>query len=240
MLLRSGFIEVGLRPSRMTKFTYDAGEMILSRRYQEEWFRVGSLYLLTLGISDRALAAACDGITGEMALRATSRLVDDRVRALVGAVKAERIAGFPSGRLFLDSVEQALAADLVARHAVRGRPVRMYRGGLTAARLRRVVELVHEKIEDGLTLAEMSESAGLSTAHFSRAFRRSTGETPHQFVLRHRVERAKEMLRAPEMRVLDIALACGFKTQQHFARIFRRVCGKSPMEFRSAYLGYSK
>src|SRR4051794_8791062 len=98
----------------------------------------------------------------------------------------------------------------------------MYRGGLPAARLRRVVELVYAKIGDELTLAEMAESAELSTAHFSRAFRKSTGESPHQFVLRHRVERAKEMLRASHLRVLDVALACGFKTQQHFARAFRR------------------
>jgi AraC-like DNA-binding protein len=61
---------------------------------------------------------------------------------------------------------------------------------------------------------------GLSTAHFARMFRKSTGETPHQFVLRQRLERAKAMLRAPDARVLDVAVACGFKTQQHFAQVF--------------------
>jgi hypothetical protein len=71
-----------------------------------------------------------------------------------------------------------------------------YRGGLCLARLRRVAELVHAKIEDELSLDEMSESVSLSTAHFAHAFRKSTGESPHQFVLRHKVERAKEMLRA--------------------------------------------
>ena len=63
-------------------------------------------------------------------------------------------------------------------------------------------------------------------------FRKSTGETPHRFVLRNRIERAQEMLRAPEARVLDVAVACGFKTQQHFARVFRRICGASPTEYR--------
>ena len=82
----------------------------------------------------------------------------------------------------------------------------------------------------------MSQSVGLSTAHFSQMFRQSTGESPHQFVLRHRVERAKEMLRAAEIRVLDVALVCGFKTQQHFARVFRRVCGVSPTEYRHEFL----
>jgi len=91
---------------------------------------------------------------------------------------------------------------------------------------------VQAKIEEELTLHEMAQCAGLSTAHFSETFRESTGESPHRFVLRQRVERAKEMLCGTEMRVLDVAVACGFKTQQHFARVFRRICGASPMEYR--------
>ena len=115
-------------------------------------------------------------------------------------------------------------------------PVRTYRGGLGPARLRRVTELVLAKIEDELSLDEMAQSAGLSTAHFSHMFRKSTGESPHQFVLRQRVERAKEMLREAEQRVLDVAVACGFKTQQHFARVFRRMYGTSPTEYRREFL----
>jgi DNA-binding GntR family transcriptional regulator/AraC-like DNA-binding protein len=111
-----------------------------------------------------------------------------------------------------------------------------YRGGLAPARLRRVTELLHAKIEEELSLEEMAQSAGLSTAHFSQMFRKSTGESPHQFVLRQRVERAKEMLREAEPRVLDVAVACGFKTQQHFARVFRRMCGASPREYRHEFL----
>jgi serine phosphatase RsbU (regulator of sigma subunit) len=108
--------------------------------------------------------------------------------------------------------------------------------GLTPASVRRVSELVHAKIEDELSLDEMAESAGLSTGYFSQMFRKSTGETPHQFVLRLRVERAKEMLRIGDGRVLDVAVACGFKTQQHFARVFRKMCGVSPTEYRQEFL----
>jgi AraC family transcriptional regulator len=87
-----------------------------------------------------------------------------------------------------------------------------------------------------LTLCEMARSVELSRAHFSRMFRKSTGESPHHFVLRQRVERAQEMLRAAEARVLDVAVASGFKTQQHFARVFRRMCGVSPTEYRQEFL----
>ena len=236
MLLHPGSIEMGWRRSELTRFTYDAGEIILARRHAETWARTDGLEYLSVGISDSALRAACEGTASEVELRSAPKLEDARVGALVAAVNAERIAGFPSGRLFLDSVEQAIAVALVSAHAVRHRSVPVYRGGLGPTRLRRVTELVHAEIEDELSLDKMAEAAGLSTAHFAQMFRKSTGESPHQFVLRHRVERAKEMLRAADARVLDVAVACGFKTQQHFARVFRRECGASPTEYRREFL----
>ena len=229
MVLRSGSFEAGVRRSEMKKYAYDAGEIILARRHVEQWFRTEDLHLLVVRISDAALSAACDG--GKADLRYGPKLVDARVGELITAVNAERIAGFPNGPLFLDSAEQELAGALVDRHAVRRRSAPTYGGGLTPARLRRVAELVHAKIEEELSLDEMAEEAGLSTAHFSQTFRKSTGKSPHQFVLNHRVERAKPMLRA-DMRILDVAVACGFKTQQHFARVFRQLCGASPTEYR--------
>jgi len=93
-------------------------------------------------------------------------------------------------------------------------------------------------LEDELGLDELAQSVGLSTAHFARMFRKSTGETPHQFVLRQRLERAKAMLRAPDARILDVAVACGFKTQQHFAQVFRDLCGISPTGYRQDLVGY--
>jgi AraC family transcriptional regulator len=181
--------------------------------------------------------ASSDGAYGEVELRPSRKFVDPRLSALVTAARAEMAAGFPSGRLFLDSVEQAMAVALVQGHAVRHRPAQLYRGGLGSARLRRIKELVHAKMGDDLSLDEMAQSAGLSTAHFARMFRKSTGQTPHQFVRRQRVERAKAMLRAPDARVLDVAVACGFKTQQHFAQVFREVCRVSPTEYRQDLVG---
>jgi AraC family transcriptional regulator len=231
-LLRPGSIEGGLRPSELTNINYDAGEMILCHRRVEHWIRTDGVALLSLGISDPMLTAASNGVHG-VELSYQPKLVDPRLRALVTAVNAERIAGFPSGPLFLDAVEQALAVALVDNYAVRSPSAPTYRGGLGPARLRKVKELVHAKLEDGLTMQEMAQAVDLSTGHFCHMFRKSTGQSPHQFVRWRQVERAKEMLRSAETRVLDVAVACGFKTQQHFARVFRQVCGTSPSEYRS-------
>jgi AraC family transcriptional regulator len=240
MALRTGSVELGLRRSAMTRRTFGAGEMCLVPRHFEIWGRTDDLHYLYLsvGISDAALAAACDGTRGDVELRRVESLVDARVGALAAAVNAERVAGYPSGRLFLDSVEQALAAALVNGYAVRHRSVQTHRGGLGSARLRRIKEFVDAKIEDELTLCEMAQAVELSTAYFSRMFRKSTGETPHQFLMRQRVERAKEMLRSSNARVMDVAVACGFKSQQHFAQVFRHVYGVSPTEYRQEFLDH--
>jgi AraC family transcriptional regulator len=234
MVLRPGSIEIGVRRTNLTEFRYVAGEMILPQRHEGKWIGLMNAPYLQVSISDAALMAASNG---EVELRMYRKFADPRLRPLATAVHAEMAAGFPSGRLFLDSVEQAMAVALVYGHALRHRPVQISRGGLGAARLRRIKELVHAKIEDDFGLDEMAQSIGLSTAHFARMFRKSTGETPHQFVLRQRLERAKAMLRSPDARVLDVAVACGFKTQQHFAQVFRDVCGISPTGYRQDFVG---
>jgi len=232
MVLRPGSIEMGVRRTELTEFRYVAGEMILPHRHEGKWVGLMNATYLQLSISDEALMAASDR---EVELRMYRKFADPRLRGLVAAVHVEMAAGFPNGRLFLDSVEQAIALALINGHAVGQRPVQRHRGGLGSARLRKIKELVDANMDDDLSLDEMAQSVKLSTAHFARMFRKSTGETPHQFVRRQRVERAKAILRAPDTRVLDVAVACGFKTQQHFAQVFRDVCGVSPTEYRQDF-----
>jgi AraC family transcriptional regulator len=236
MMLGPGSIEWGSKRSALEKFDYAAGDLALCHRHEGEWVGLMNVSHLQLGISDAALIAASDEPNVEVELRPHRKFADSRLSALVEAAHAEMVAGFPSGRLFLDSIEQAMAIALVSGHAVRHRPVKISRGGLGPARLRRIKELVHAKMENELRLDELAQSVGLSTAHFARMFRKSTGETPHQFVLRQRLERARAMLRARDARVLDVAVACGFKTQQHFAQVFRDVCGISPTGYRQDFL----
>ena len=236
MALGPGVIEVGSRPSALKPVAYHGGEIRLYPCDSEKWIGSADLRVLSIDISDAALTAACHAHRGQIELRRHADLVDPRVVALVSAVNAERAAGFPSGRLFLDSVEQALALSLVDGYAVRRPLPTVYRGGLAPARLRKVTAFVHAKIDEDLTLDQMADAVNLSVAHFSQMFRKSTGQSPHQFVLHSRVERAKELLRTADTRVLDVAVACGFKTQQHFARVFRQMCGVTPTEYRYEYL----
>jgi AraC family transcriptional regulator len=236
MTLRAGSMEIGLRRSALQRITFDAGLMGLCPPQSEYWIGMCDMTHIIMTISDEALIAASNSAGNRIELRLERELVDPRLRALATAVDVERTAGFPSGRLFLDSIEQALARALVVGYAVRDYSVRVYRGGLSPAKLRKIEELVQERMDEDLSIEEMARTVGLSAAHFSQVFRNTTGQTPHQCLLWYRVQRAKAMLRSAEMRVLDVAIACGFKTQQHFARVFRQVCGASPKEYRYDFL----
>ena len=139
MMLRPGSIEWGTKRAALEKFNYVAGDLALCDRHQGEWVGLMNVEHLQLGVSDAALLASSDGAYGEVELRYSRKFADARLSAMVAAVHAEMLAGFPSGRLFLDSVEQAMAVALVGGHAIRRRPVQISRGGLGPARsLRRL------------------------------------------------------------------------------------------------------
>ncbi len=110
-----------------------------------------------------------------------------------------------------------------------------FKGGLAAADLSRVVQKIEEGLAENVTLSQLAAVAGLSVPHFCRAFKRSFGCPPYEFIIRRRIERAKEHLRHSEMTITDIALACGFSTSSHFANSFRRQVGTTPQMYRAAW-----
>src|SRR5215469_1218843 len=109
MVLRPGSIEAGGRRTELTEFRYAAGEMILPDRHEGKWIGLMNAPHLQVSISDAALMAASDTAHGEVELRTYQKFADSRLRALVAAVHTETVAGFPSGRLLLDSLEQEIA-----------------------------------------------------------------------------------------------------------------------------------
>src|ERR1700744_285906 len=186
---------------------------------------------LDFAVSDFLLSEAAGQANRAIELQSIHKLKDSRIRALMTAVNIERASGFPSGRLLLQSIEVALAAVLVQYYSHSMKARRPIKGGLSDVDRRNVIDLVRSRISEDISLADMAAVTGLSITHFSHIFKKSIGESPHQFVVKQRVQCDKELLVPSNLRMIDIALACGFKTQQHFARIFRKVCGLSPTEY---------
>jgi len=105
---------------------------------------------------------------------------------------------------------------------------------LPGHKLRRVKEFIAANLEEDLSLAEISAVADLSQFHFARAFRKSTGMTPQQFLMRERIERAKELLSKDDLPLVEISLRTGFKNQSHFTSLFRKFTSLTPKVWREA------
>lgn len=105
-------------------------------------------------------------------------------------------------------------------------------GGMAPSTLRRCISLMEARLEGDLGLGELASEAGLSTSHFIRSFRESTGKTPYQFLLERRVQRAQTLLRDPRASLAEIARSTGFADQHHLARVFRRITGITSSTYR--------
>ena len=97
--------------------------------------------------------------------------------------------------------------------------------------LQRVRTFIEEHLHEQLELADLAAAVGISRFHFARLFRLATGESPMRYLLRMRIDRAKQLLSEPCGLIGDIALELGFYDQSHFTRSFRRLTGLSPTEF---------
>lgn len=139
----------------------------------------------------------------------------------------------PAGKLYAQTAAQLLAVHLLRRYTSIGGAIKeTVRGPLTPQQLQRVKDFVQAHISQELDLDSLSRQAGFSAYHFARLFRQATGESPHQFVLRQRIERAQRLLERPDMPLAQVALATGFAHQSHLAQHFKRQLGLTPSAYR--------
>jgi AraC-like DNA-binding protein len=101
--------------------------------------------------------------------------------------------------------------------------------------LLRAKDLADARYAEALTVDDLARAAGLSRAHFSRAFRRAFGETPHAYLLTRRLERAAALLRTTDRPVADICFSVGLRSLGSFTTSFARTYGMPPAAYRAAF-----
>ena len=160
---------------------------------------------------------------------------DPLIQHLGLTLLSEADSATPSGRLFSDSLIQTLTLHLLTHYGTSAPMPQSVTGGLSGYKLRRVKEFINENLEEDLGLAEISAVADLSQFHFARAFRKSTGFTPQQFLMQQRIERAKELLSKKDLPIVEVSLRTGFKNQSHFTSLFRKFTSLTPKVWRESF-----
>lgn len=199
------------------------------------WHRLSGCDIVNIFIpaaTVHCMAAACGHDLSTLSSNwvAPDRVVMDLTLKLL---EAEALAGTWAPQ-FRDHLTSALVAYLLQQHAQL--PAASATSSLAGSRLQKILGYMAERLADDIPVAELADACAMSESHFSREFSKSVGMPPHQYLMKLRIERARELLMASEARVIDVALELGFTSASHFARAFARRYGVAPAAFRQLHM----
>jgi AraC family transcriptional regulator len=170
----------------------------------------------------------------ELQFRQQIGIEDQGVRLALLAIKQEIEAPGLNSRSYIDTLLMLLLTLLMrcaSNFATPRQPVYV-KGGLPNWRLKLALELLEADPTKTPSLAELAAPLQLHPTFFCRAFKQSTGLSPHRYLLAHRINRAKEMMKDQNRTLTEIALDCGFSSPSQLSVVFKRIAGVSPRIYR--------
>jgi AraC family transcriptional regulator len=167
-------------------------------------------------------------------LLAKSAIVDPFITAMAMQLKQE-VTGNHLDRLYLESVTMLLALHLLKHHSNVVKSIKQSAGRLSPAQFVLVQDYVLAHLDRNLSLQELADLVELNPHYFCRLFKDTCGLTPHQYLLKSRVDRAAELLRARQLPIADVAQQVGFYDQSRFTQVFRRWMGVTPRHYQQGH-----
>lgn len=149
--------------------------------------------------------------------------VHGRIRGTIREMMQELGNPLPDDHL-LSALFHILFSDLVKEHSLKLSPP-----------IRKALDYISENSMQHIQVNEIADYVGLSRSYFSRLFAKETGQTPYEYLLEIRINKAKQMLALDALSVAEIAEQCGFVNASHFVRVFRGKTGQTPATFRNFF-----
>lgn len=137
------------------------------------------------------------------------------------------------GQLYVESLTQVLVIHLLRHYSTFTQTVTFNNRSLTNVQLQQAIDYIHTHLDEDLSLFKIAQVINISPTYFSSLFKRATGISPHQYVIKQRVERAKLLLTTTDLAIADIALQVGFSSQSHLTQHFKRLTGMTPKQVSS-------
>lgn len=197
-----------------------------------QWKAPMELLLFAIEPEHMLHAAETAGARPTFELPEKFRFEDGLLEQLVRTLARQFESDLPPDLLYTESLTQTLLLHLIRRHSDRPVIWRRGRNFISEPRVERAVEFIQANLSQTLSLAQIASEADLNTSQFCHVFKNVTGLTPHQYVLRQRVERALTLLKETTLPVSEIALQTGFADQSHLTRMLRQHRGVTPRQVR--------
>ncbi|MDM9379245.1 AraC family transcriptional regulator [Chlorogloeopsis sp. ULAP01] len=134
-------------------------------------------------------------------------------------------------RLYAESAATMLAVHLLRHYSAKQHCIQEYAAGLPKYKLRQAVEYINEHLAEDLSLDAIASQVGMSRYYFAHLFKQSMGVSVHQYVIRQRVEYAKQLLLHSNLNVTEVAFQAGFANPSHLSHHFKRLVGVTPKIF---------
>ncbi|MBD2306033.1 helix-turn-helix transcriptional regulator [Chroococcidiopsis sp. FACHB-1243] len=204
---------------------------------EPEWLWESEVEILDLYLPatflERIAIENCDRTPQPIELIARFAMSDPLLEQLALTLYTELTHSHLNNRLYLESLQNLVAVHLLRHHCSTEVLDTPTAGKLSGIKLQQVIDYIQVNLEQNMGLEEFAEMTQLSVHHFGKLFKQSMGDPLHQYVLKCRIERAKELLVNTQLLIAEIAQTVGFYDQSHFTNVFRRHTNLTPRQYRN-------
>ena len=247
VLVTSGYVQVDERKIDGPWVTYSIheGEWFLTpaggEPYALRWKSLSTDPLKTLHLHlsadlfSRTVQQVADHDPTRVMVQEHTGLQDSLMTSIALSLQQELqhpAAATAVGKLYAQTAAQMLVTHLLRHYSTANVSIHERSRKLSSPQMRRVTDFILTHLNQNLSLEMLAQQLGFSPYHFARLFRHTTGESPHQFVLRQRLEAARHLLKETDVPLAQVALAVGFQQQSHFTQAFKLRVGTTPLMYR--------
>ena len=207
--------------------------IILGAKQRVAWDWIGEFDELQMFVDPVRLQSAAAEISDRpFSLIEGISIRDPFVSTIASRLIEEMVHPGGGTTCFSDVMAEALIWHLLRRHSTLRQASTMDRIDMPAYKVRAALEFMMTHLAEDISVDQMAAAVNMSPFRFARGFKKAAGQSPYQYMLGKRIERAQDLLRLPGKRLADIAVAAGFATQSQFTAAFRRHCQMTPGQYR--------